>query len=61
MLAAWLGSHDGFLTLSSIAAGLRLRSTGHVSELIRACDKELANDESLRAQLHRCRELLYLL
>lgn len=30
-LAAWLGWHEGLVTLKSIAAALRLRSEGHIS------------------------------
>jgi putative transposase len=41
-LAAWIGWHEGLLTLRSIAAGLRLRSEGHISSLIRRCDRELS-------------------
>jgi REP element-mobilizing transposase RayT len=43
-LAAWLGWHEGLLTLRSIAAGLRLRSEGYVSNLIRRCDQELCGN-----------------
>jgi hypothetical protein len=34
-LAAWLGWHEGLVTLRSIAAALRLRSERHISNLIR--------------------------
>lgn len=59
MLAAWLGCHDGQLTLSGIAAGLRLRSSGHVSRLIRRCDAALAVDRTLQISVDRCREELH--
>ncbi|HYI10356.1 MAG TPA: transposase [Thermoanaerobaculia bacterium] len=42
-LAAWVGWHEGLLTLRSIAASLRLRSEGYVSNLIRRCDRELSD------------------
>lgn len=50
-LIAWLGWHEGLVTLRSIAATLRLRSEGHVSSLIRRCDRELAIDGQLLANL----------
>jgi len=34
-LSAWLGWHEGLITLRSIAASLRLRSEGHISNLIK--------------------------
>jgi putative transposase len=46
-LAAWIGWHEGLITLRSIAAGLRLRSEGHISNLIRRCDREFGSDEAL--------------
>jgi hypothetical protein len=48
---AWIGWHEGLITLRSIAAGLRLRSEGYVSRLIRLCDEELATNRLLLAQL----------
>ena len=54
MVAAWLGRHEANLTLSEIAAGLRVRSTGHVSALIHRCDDAITRDEVLRASLDRC-------
>ncbi len=50
-LAAWLGWHEGLLTLRSIAASLRLRSEGHVSGLIRRCDSEFGSNPAFLAQL----------
>ncbi|HEV7487418.1 MAG TPA: transposase [Thermoanaerobaculia bacterium] len=46
-LVAWIGWHEGLVTLRTIAASLRLRSEGHVSGLIRRCDGEFAADPSL--------------
>jgi hypothetical protein len=34
-LVAWLGWNEGWVTLRSIAASLRLRSEGHISNLIK--------------------------
>lgn len=61
MIAAWLGCYEGRLSLTAIAAGLRLRSSGHVSTLIRRCDQQLANDASLRASVDLCTEALHLM
>ena len=46
-LAAWIGWHEGLITLRSIAAGLRLRSEGHISNLIRRCDREFGASQTL--------------
>jgi putative transposase len=52
-LAAWLGWHEGLLTLRSIAASLRLRSEGYVSGMIRRCEIEFGLDQTLLAHLDR--------
>jgi hypothetical protein len=38
-LIAWLGWNEGLHTLRSIAASLRLRSEGHISNLVRRCER----------------------
>jgi REP element-mobilizing transposase RayT len=43
-LAAWLAWNEGLETLRTIAAALRLRSEGYVSNLIRRCERELDTD-----------------
>jgi hypothetical protein len=55
MIAAWIGFHEALLTIRDIAAGLRLRSAGHVSRLIRQCDRELDQNPVLRGCVDRCR------
>lgn len=50
-LAAWIGWHDGWITLRSIAASLRLRSEGHISNLIRRCERMLASNSVLLGYL----------
>jgi REP element-mobilizing transposase RayT len=50
-LAAWIGWHEGLLTLRSIAAALRLRSEGYISSLIQRCTQELGNSQELLAHL----------
>ncbi|HEX7153846.1 MAG TPA: hypothetical protein VF618_20320, partial [Thermoanaerobaculia bacterium] len=50
-LIAWLGWNEGLVTLRSIAASLRLRSEGHVSNLIRRCEREFSRDAALLQQL----------
>ena len=50
-LIAWIGWHEGLVTLRTIAASLRLRSEGHISSLIRRCERELATDRELLGHL----------
>jgi putative transposase len=50
-LIAWIGWHEGLTTLRSIAASLRLRSEGHISGMIRRCEREFAQDAVLLEQL----------
>jgi putative transposase len=50
-LIAWIGWHEGLVTLRSIAASLRLRSEGYVSGMIRRCEREFANSAVLLGQL----------
>jgi len=54
MAAAWLACNEGLLTNREIAAGLRLRSSGHVSDVIRRCDVELDRNPLLREYIDRC-------
>jgi REP element-mobilizing transposase RayT len=54
MLAAWLACHEGRLGLRAIAAGLRVRSTGGVSKLIRCCEEQLRSNVELQAHADRC-------
>jgi REP element-mobilizing transposase RayT len=46
-LAAWIGWHEGLITLRSIAASLRLRSEGHISNLIKWCGRAFGEDRTL--------------
>jgi hypothetical protein len=57
-LIAWLGWYEGLVTLSSIAAALRLRSEGYVSRLIRRCDDELGSNPRLLEQLDGTLQML---
>ena len=57
-LIAWIAWHEGLTTLRSIAAALRLRSEGHVSNLIRRCDREFGHDTALLASLDTAVALL---
>jgi putative transposase len=50
-LVAWIGWHEGWITLRSIAAALRLRSEGHISNLIRRCESILASNSSMLRHL----------
>src|ERR1700694_5243331 len=48
MIAAWIAWNAALRTSRDIAAGLRLRSSGSVSRLIRRCDRKLGQDPRLR-------------
>ena len=50
-LVAWLAWHEGLVTLRSIAAALRLRSEGYISNLIRRCEQEFGSCAERLAQL----------
>ena len=50
-LIAWIGWHEGLVTLRTIAAALRLRSEGYVSNLIRRCEREFACDGELLVRM----------
>ena len=52
-LVAWLGWNEGWVTLRSIAASLRLRSEGHISYLIRQCEREFCESTILLDQHDR--------
>ena len=57
-LVAWIGWHEGLVTLRSIAASLRLRSEGYISNLIRRCEQELNADRILLGVLDQSLALL---
>ena len=46
-LVAWIGWNEGLITLRSIAASLRLRSEGYISNLIKRCEREFAKERTL--------------
>jgi putative transposase len=52
-LVAWLGWHEGWVTLRTVAASLRLRSEGHISYLIRRCETAFADNSILLDQHDR--------
>jgi hypothetical protein len=54
MIAAWIGWNEALLTNRDIAAGLRLRSSGYVSTLVRRCDRELSRSPLLRGAVDLC-------
>src|SRR5213075_2752172 len=57
-LAAWLGCFEGMQKRAAIAAGLRIGSSGHVSDLIRLCDARLERDLNLQQRADRCSDRL---
>jgi putative transposase len=50
-LTAWIGWHEGLVTLRSIAASLRMRSEGHISNLIKRCEHEFGKERTLLSWL----------
>lgn len=54
-LVAYLAFEEGLIHLRTIASTLRLRSAGHVSNLVRRCRDDLAQDDSLRDLVGACR------
>jgi hypothetical protein len=58
MLCAWPGWYEGWHRLGLIAASLRLRSSGHISDLIEACERQLrqrhAPQQDRRSCVARC-------
>lgn len=50
-LIAWIGWNEGLVTLRGIAASLRLRSEGHISNLIRRCEWMFRSDPVLVGHL----------
>jgi REP element-mobilizing transposase RayT len=57
-LVAWLGWHEGLVTLRVIATSLRLCSEGHISNLIRRCEQAFAENNGLLAQHDRALAML---
>jgi REP element-mobilizing transposase RayT len=53
-MAAWIACNDALLTNREIAAGLRLRSSGHISDLVRRFDRELTGNAVLQGWVERC-------
>jgi len=47
-VAAWVAWHEGQLTATEIAAGLRFRCAGYVARLVRRCERELTRDARLQ-------------
>jgi hypothetical protein len=50
-IAAWLGWCEGLQRLRSIAAALRLASSGRVSDLVRQCEWMLHRSPTLQAKV----------
>jgi putative transposase len=53
-MTAWIAWHDALLTNREIAAGLRVRSSGHVSRMVQRFERELADNPLLREGVDRC-------
>lgn len=50
-IAAWLGWYEGLHRLRSIAAALRIGSSGRISDLVRKCERMLRQDPALQGKL----------
>ncbi|HVT45175.1 MAG TPA: hypothetical protein VMT00_12395, partial [Thermoanaerobaculia bacterium] len=50
-IAAWLGWYEGLHRLRSIAAALRIGSSGRISDLVRKCERMLKQDPTLQGKL----------
>ena len=53
-VVAWIARYEGNLTNAEIAAALRLKSDGHVTNMIAAFDRELTADSVLRETVDQC-------
>lgn len=51
LVSAWLGWYEGLERLRSIAAALRLRSNGRVSDLVRQCESMLLRNPELQMRV----------
>jgi REP element-mobilizing transposase RayT len=51
MMTAWIAWYEGAHRLRKIAALLRLRSSGHVSNLVRQAEREISRDPELQRRL----------
>lgn len=51
LITAWLGWYEGLQRLRSIAAALRLRSSGRVSDLVRECERMLHRNPALQLRV----------
>jgi len=51
LVTAWLGWYEGLQRLRSIAASLRLQSSGRVSDLVRQCERMLLRNPELQLRV----------
>jgi hypothetical protein len=58
MMTAWIAWYEGAHRLRKIAALLRLRSSGHVSNLVRQAEREISRDPELQRRLEFVYEAL---
>ena len=54
MILAWMARYEGIARLGGIAATLRLRSSGYISDLIAYCERQLCGDAWLRDLVDQC-------
>ncbi len=53
-VAAWIGCYEALLTNAEVAAGLRVRSSGHVTKMVLDCERQLAQSNALRMWVNDC-------
>ena len=50
-IAAWIGWYEGLARLRSIAAALRIGSSGHAGDLVRQCERMLTRNPQLQRKV----------
>ena len=50
-IAAWIGWYEGLARLRSIAAALRIGSSGHAGDLVRQCERMLVRNPDLQRKV----------
>jgi REP element-mobilizing transposase RayT len=54
MLTAYLGVHEGLLRLREVARSLTLRSSGHISDLVRRCVQAIERQRDVATLVAEC-------
>jgi hypothetical protein len=54
MLAAYIAVKEGLVRLREVAAILTLRSSGHISDLVRRCARSIGQERDVAARAAEC-------